>query len=64
MGQMLFPGGNFIGEQAYEQFIQNQFNMSVPQFEQEVKARDRPAEAARCRQAPRLPSATRTSPKK
>ena len=37
MGQMLFPGGNFIGDQAYESFIQNQFNMSVAQFEQEVK---------------------------
>ena len=38
MGQMLFPGGNFIGQQAYEDFIQNQFNMGVQQFEQEVKA--------------------------
>ena len=38
MGQMIFPGGNFIGQQAYEDFIQNQFNMSVQQFEQEVKA--------------------------
>jgi peptidyl-prolyl cis-trans isomerase D len=37
MGQMLFPGGNFIGDQAYESFIQSQFNMSVAQFEQEVK---------------------------
>ena len=38
MGQMLFPGGNFVGEQQYEDFIQNQFGMSVQQFEQEVKA--------------------------
>ena len=38
MGQMLFPGGNFIGQQAYEQFIESQFNLSVVQFEQEVKA--------------------------
>src|SRR5271166_5936430 len=30
MGQMLFPGGNFIGDQAYESFIE-------AQFEQEVK---------------------------
>src|SRR5271157_4066549 len=37
MGQVLFPGGNFIGEQAYEAFIQSQFNLSVAQFEQEVK---------------------------
>ena len=32
----LFPGGNFIGEQAYEDFV-SQFNMSVPQFEQAMK---------------------------
>ena len=38
MGQMLFPGGNFIGTQAYMDFLQNQFNLSVQQFEQEVKA--------------------------
>ena len=38
MGQMLFPGGNFIGQQAYEQFIESQFNLSVVQFEQAVKA--------------------------
>src|SRR5208337_3430841 len=38
LGQMLFPGGNFVGEQRYEEFIQNQFGMSVQQFEQEVKA--------------------------
>lgn len=38
MGQMLFPGGNFIGQQQYEDFIQNQFQLGVRQFEQEVKA--------------------------
>jgi peptidyl-prolyl cis-trans isomerase D len=38
MGQTIFPGGNFIGQQAYEDFIQNQFNMSVQQFEREVKS--------------------------
>lgn len=38
LGQMLFPGGNFVGEQNYEEFIQSQFNMSVAQFEQAVKA--------------------------
>jgi len=37
MGQVLFPGGKFIGEQEYEMLIQNQFNLSVAQFEQEVK---------------------------
>lgn len=36
-GQMLFPGGAFIGQQAYEGFIQQNFNMTVPQFEQAVK---------------------------
>lgn len=33
----LFPGGNFIGQEAYENFVSTQFNMSVAQFEQEVK---------------------------
>ncbi len=37
-GEVLFPGGNFIGEQAYEDFVQNQFDMSVAQFQQEVKS--------------------------
>jgi peptidyl-prolyl cis-trans isomerase D len=37
MGQILFPGGTFIGDQAYESLIQSQFGMSVAQFEQEVK---------------------------
>jgi len=36
-GQVIFPNGNFVGQLAYEQFIENQFNMSVQQFEQEVK---------------------------
>jgi peptidyl-prolyl cis-trans isomerase D len=38
MGQVLFPNGNFIGQQAYEQVISSQFNLSVAQFEREVKA--------------------------
>lgn len=38
MGQVLFPGGNFIGQQAYEQVISSQFNLSVAQFEREIKA--------------------------
>jgi peptidyl-prolyl cis-trans isomerase D len=38
MGQMIFPGGTFIGQQAYQDFIQKQFNMGVQQFELEVKA--------------------------
>jgi peptidyl-prolyl cis-trans isomerase D len=36
-GQMIFPSGNFIGQQAYERFIETEFNMGVQQFEQEVK---------------------------
>ena len=38
IGQFLFPNGTFIGQQAYEQFIQNQFNLPVREFEQDVKA--------------------------
>ena len=38
MGDMLFPEGKFIGDQAYQQFISTNFNMGVQQFEQEVKA--------------------------
>ena len=36
-GQVFFPGGQFIGDQQYEMFIQSQFNMTVPQFEQALK---------------------------
>ena len=36
-GQMFFPGGNFIGQQQYEDFVQNQFGLSVAQFELELK---------------------------
>jgi len=38
LGQVIFPNGNFIGEQAYEQLVSSNFNMGVQQFEQEVKA--------------------------
>ncbi|MGC2110996.1 MAG: peptidyl-prolyl cis-trans isomerase [Candidatus Korobacteraceae bacterium] len=38
MGTVLFPNGNFIGEQAYEQVVSSQFNLSVAQFEREIKA--------------------------
>ena len=34
---MFFPGGNFIGQQHYEDFVQNQFGLSVAQFERELK---------------------------
>lgn len=38
IGQLLFPNGNFVGQQAYEQFIESQFNIGVQEFEQDVKA--------------------------
>lgn len=37
-GDIFFPGGNFIGDDAYEQLVENQFSMSVTQFEKEIKA--------------------------
>jgi peptidyl-prolyl cis-trans isomerase D len=36
-GEVFFPGGNFIGDQAYEQMVENQFGLSVAQFEHELK---------------------------
>jgi peptidyl-prolyl cis-trans isomerase D len=36
-GEIFFPGGQFIGDQQYETFVNQQFNMSVPQFEQALK---------------------------
>lgn len=33
----LFPKGNFIGQQLYEDFVQQNFGMGVAQFEAEVK---------------------------
>jgi peptidyl-prolyl cis-trans isomerase D len=36
--QQLFPNGQFIGHDRYEQFTEQNFNRSIPQFEQEVKA--------------------------
>jgi len=37
LGEQFFPGGNFIGQERYEQFILQQFNMGVAQFEQQMK---------------------------
>ena len=37
MGPTLFPDGNFIGQNAYEQLVSSNFNLGVQQFEQEVK---------------------------
>ena len=36
-GAMFFPDGNFIGQDAYESTISNQFRIGVDEFEQEVK---------------------------
>lgn len=36
-GEQLFPGGQFVGQQAYEGFVQQAFNMSVADFETLVK---------------------------
>jgi peptidyl-prolyl cis-trans isomerase D len=36
-GQVLFPNGKFIGEQAYANLISERLNMSVGQFEDNVK---------------------------
>ena len=36
-GQFLYPNGQFIGTESYTNFIAQQFNMSVTEFEQELK---------------------------
>jgi peptidyl-prolyl cis-trans isomerase D len=36
-GAVLFPNGQFIGEDKYKQFISNQFNLTPALFEQELK---------------------------
>ena len=36
-GQVLFPGGNYIGDDKYMDFIQNQFNMTRGDFEALLK---------------------------
>ena len=35
--QVLFPDGNFIGDDAYSNFVQNQFGISKAEFEKQVK---------------------------
>lgn len=34
---VLFPDGKFIGESRYDDFVQNNFNMSRPDFERQLK---------------------------
>jgi peptidyl-prolyl cis-trans isomerase D len=36
-GQVLFPGGKFIGQDAYTNLIAQRLNMSVPEFEENIK---------------------------
>jgi peptidyl-prolyl cis-trans isomerase D len=36
-GEFLFPKGEFIGTQKYTDFVATQFNLSVPDFEDEIK---------------------------
>jgi peptidyl-prolyl cis-trans isomerase D len=36
-GEVLFPSGNFIGQQNYENFVSQQFHLSVVDFENLVK---------------------------
>jgi len=36
-GEVLFPNGQFIGTESYTAIITGRFNMSVPEFEQEVQ---------------------------
>jgi peptidyl-prolyl cis-trans isomerase D len=36
-GQVLFPGGNYIGDAQYAEFVSQQFNMTRDKFEDEVK---------------------------
>ena len=34
---VLFPNGKFVGQSEYQAFVSSQFNLSVPQFEDEVR---------------------------
>ncbi len=36
-GEIFFPNGQFIGQDRYTDFIARQFNLSVAEFEQEIK---------------------------
>lgn len=35
--QILFPNGTYVGDEGYERFVNNQFNMTIPQFEQALR---------------------------
>ncbi len=36
-GQVLFPNGQYVGDQQYEMFVNNQFDMSIPEFQDALK---------------------------
>jgi peptidyl-prolyl cis-trans isomerase D len=38
IGAILFPGGKFVGQEEYENFVLRYFDDTIPQFEQQVKA--------------------------
>ena len=37
-GEAIFPNGNYVGDDAYANFVATRFNMSVSQFEDEIKS--------------------------
>jgi peptidyl-prolyl cis-trans isomerase D len=38
LSQYIFPDGKFIGQDAYDNFVEQAFQLSVPEFEQDVKS--------------------------
>jgi peptidyl-prolyl cis-trans isomerase D len=36
-GEYIYPNGQYIGTDRYTAFVTNQFNMSVPEFEEEIR---------------------------
>jgi hypothetical protein len=37
-GEIFFPNGNFVGQDQYADLVSQNFQMSIPQFEQAIKA--------------------------
>jgi len=37
LSSQLFPGGNFVGTDQYKAFVETNFNLSIPQFEDRLK---------------------------
>ncbi|HEY3926832.1 MAG TPA: peptidyl-prolyl cis-trans isomerase [Candidatus Koribacter sp.] len=36
-GEILFPKGQYVGDDGYQNFVQSQFSLTVPEFEKELK---------------------------